>query len=84
MLGSTEPNMPGFDETQALDEEGKAAVGFLQVDEDEEGKAAVGFLQVDEDEEGIGARFEGAGFDFKPSRHWVPFRTQQPLGQWIC
>ncbi|GKU99959.1 hypothetical protein SLEP1_g12733 [Rubroshorea leprosula] len=53
------------------DEEGKAAVGFLQVDEDEEGKAAVGFLQVDEDEEGI-----GAGFDFepsiKPSSHWVP------------
>ncbi|GKV51033.1 hypothetical protein SLEP1_g57710, partial [Rubroshorea leprosula] len=119
-------------------EEGKAAVGFLQVDEDEEGKAAVGFLQVDEDEEGIGvgfdfepskqsnlasnpaaagflqcwvrfrtqqalcsswvpagAGFEGAGFDFKPNRHWVSFlthgsvefhlfQTQQLLGQWIC
>ncbi|GKV21219.1 hypothetical protein SLEP1_g31217 [Rubroshorea leprosula] len=55
--------MPGFDETQALDEEGKAAVGFLQVDEDEEG--------ID------------AGFDFESNRHWVPFRTQQSLGQWI-
>ncbi|GKV12922.1 hypothetical protein SLEP1_g24004 [Rubroshorea leprosula] len=40
--------------------------------------------EVDEDEEGIGAGFESAGFDFEPSRHWVPFRTQQLLDPWIC
>ncbi|GKV34475.1 hypothetical protein SLEP1_g42847 [Rubroshorea leprosula] len=81
-----------------LDEEGKAVVGFLQVDEDEEGiavgfdfepskqsnlasnPAAAGFLQC-------WVRFRtqqalcsswvpaGAGFDFEPNRHWVPFLT---------
>ncbi|GKU90487.1 hypothetical protein SLEP1_g4476 [Rubroshorea leprosula] len=101
-LGSM-PSMPGFDETQAL--------GSLRLSH-EEGKAAIGFLQVDEDEEGIGAGFDfepnrhcvqagflqvlglkvldlisnpaGTGFRFEPSKHWVPFRTQQPLDPWIC
>ncbi|GKV27526.1 hypothetical protein SLEP1_g36692 [Rubroshorea leprosula] len=50
-----------------LDEEGKAVVGFLQVDEDEEGIGA-GFLQV------LGSKVlglilnpGGTGFRFEPS-----------------
>ncbi|GKV06757.1 hypothetical protein SLEP1_g18604 [Rubroshorea leprosula] len=49
-LGSTsaEPSTPGFGQTQAL--------GSLRPSH-EEGKAAAGFLQVDEDEKGIGVGF---------------------------
>ncbi|GKV04086.1 hypothetical protein SLEP1_g16294 [Rubroshorea leprosula] len=99
LLGSVEPKHAGFAETQALDEKGKAVVGFLQVDEDEEGIAvgfeiepskqsnlasnpvAAGFLQCwvqFRTQQALcsswvpaGAGFEGAGFDFEPSRHWV-------------
>ncbi|GKV12700.1 hypothetical protein SLEP1_g23818 [Rubroshorea leprosula] len=76
-LGSTEPSMPGFDETQAL------AVGFLQVDEEGIGAgfenepskqsnlalnpAAAGFLQV------LGSISNPAGTVFKlgSCRCWV-------------
>ncbi|GKV20076.1 hypothetical protein SLEP1_g30248 [Rubroshorea leprosula] len=64
-----------------LDEKGKAAIGFLQVDEDEEGigagfdfkpskqsnPAAAGFLQV----LGSISNPAGTGFRFEPSNRWV-------------